>query len=48
VRLTAEGTRLARAAHACVPAMEREWSGLLSAPEKALLARLLRKMAGRS
>jgi len=31
-----------------VPAMELEWSGLLSAQEKALLARLLRKMAGRT
>ena len=30
-----------------MPAMEREWSGLLSAQERALLARLLRKMAGR-
>jgi hypothetical protein len=27
--------------------MEREWSGRLSAHERALLARLLRKMAGR-
>jgi DNA-binding MarR family transcriptional regulator len=48
VRLTTQGARLAREAHACVPAMEREWAGLLSAQEKALLARLLRKMAGRS
>jgi DNA-binding MarR family transcriptional regulator len=48
VRLTAQGARLAREAHACVPAMEREWAGLLSVEEKALLARLLRKMAGRS
>ena len=48
VRLTDVGMRLAQAAHARVPAMEREWSGLLSAQEKALLARLLRKMAGRT
>jgi DNA-binding MarR family transcriptional regulator len=48
VRLTAQGARLAREAHACVPAMEREWAGLLSVEEKALLARLLRKMAGRA
>jgi DNA-binding MarR family transcriptional regulator len=48
VRLTAEGARLARAAHACVPAMEREWTRVLSADERSLLARLLRKMAGRA
>ena len=48
VRLTSQGTRLARAAHGCVPAMEREWAGRLNAQEKALLSGLLRKMAGRA
>ena len=47
VRLTAKGEKLAQAAHACVPAMEREWSRVIDADERALLTRLLQKMAGR-
>jgi len=47
VRLTPKGTKLAREAHACAPAMEREWARRLSDAEKAQLAALLRKMAGR-
>lgn len=47
VRLTAKGERLARAAHACAPAMEREWLRVLTPEEKAHLSALLQKMAGR-
>jgi DNA-binding MarR family transcriptional regulator len=47
VRLTPKGEKLARQAQACVPAMEREWLRVLTPGEKALLAALLKKMAGR-
>ena len=47
VRLTAKGEKLTREAHACVPAMEREWSRVLRDDERALLTALLKKMAGR-
>jgi DNA-binding MarR family transcriptional regulator len=45
VRLTPEGEALTQQAHACVPAMEREWLKFLTEAEKAMLSELLQKMA---